>query len=162
MSTKCYNEYTKKRTTLLKTRKVNVMTKKAALELAIATLSTSNENDGTMQTLVKMDAVKTLQKMVAQLSAPRHISDDTKARANAKRKNDTAVARAELVAKVAPVLRKYLASDVTAKELFEQAKAELPDDFSAAKVQNVLLREMAVELVKTEVKGKANTYRLIG
>ena len=130
------------------------MTKKAALELAIATLSTSNEND---------EAVETLQKMVAQLEKPHTpISDERKAAISAKRKNDTAVARAELVAKVAPVLRKYLASDVTAKELFEQAKAELPDDFSAAKVQNVLLREMAVELVKTEVKGKANTYRLIG
>jgi hypothetical protein len=28
------------------------------------------------------------------------------------------------------------------------------------KVQNILLREMAPELIKTEAKGKANTYRL--
>ena len=67
---------------------------------------------------------------------------------------------AELVAKVAPVLRKFLTADITAKELFEAAKAELPEDFSAPKVQNILIREMAPELVKTEVKGKANTYRL--
>lgn len=127
------------------------MTKKTALELAIATLSTDTTNE---------EIVETLQKMVEQLSAPRHVSEDTKARTNAKRKNATAVARVELIAKVVPVLRKYLASDVTAKELFEQAKAELPTDFSAAKVQNVLLREMAPELIKTETKGKANTYRL--
>lgn len=153
MSTMCYNEYTKKRTTLLKTRKVKIMTKKNALELAIATLSTDNAND---------EAVKTLQKMVEQLENRTPMSEEKKAEISAKRKTATAAARAELIAKVVPVLRKYLASDVTAKELFEQAKAELPTDFSAAKVQNVLLREMAVELVKTEAKGKANTYRLIG
>lgn len=129
------------------------MTKKNALELAIATLSTDNAND---------EAVKTLQKMVEQLENRTPMSEEKKAEINAKRKTATAAARAELIAKVVPVLRKYLASDVTAKELFEQAKAELPTDFSAAKVQNVLLREMAVELVKTEAKGKANTYRLIG
>lgn len=127
------------------------MTKKTALELAIATLSTDNAND---------EAVKTLQKMVEQLENRTPISEEKRAEINAKRKTATAAARAELIAKVAPVLRKYLASDVTAKELFEKAKAELPADFSAAKVQNVLLREMAVELVKTEAKGKANTYRL--
>ena len=70
------------------------------------------------------------------------------------------MARAELVAKVAPILRKHLTSDLTAKELFEVAKGELPTDFTAPKVQNILLREMAPELVKTEAKGKANTYRL--
>ena len=127
------------------------MTKKTALELAIATLSTDNAND---------EAVKTLQKMVEQLENRTPISEEKRAEINAKRKTATAAARAELIAKVAPVLRKYLASDVTAKELFERAKAELPADFSTAKVQNVLLREMAVELVKTEAKGKANTYRL--
>ena len=127
------------------------MTKKNALELAIATLSTDNAND---------EAVKTLQKMVEQLENRTPISEEKRAEINAKRKTATAAARAELIAKVAPVLRKYLASDVTAKKLFEQAKAELPTDFSAAKVQNILLREMAVELVKTEAKGKANTYRL--
>ena len=128
------------------------MTKKAALELAIATLSTSNDND---------EAVETLQKMVAQLEKPHTpISDERKAAISAKRKEATAQARAELLTKVTPVLRKYLATDVTAKELFEMAKEELPSDFSAPKVQNILIREMAPEVVKTETKGKANTYRL--
>lgn len=87
-------------------------------------------------------------------------SEDSKAKASAKRKEATAKAREELVAKVAPVLRNHLTADITAKELFEAAKDELPEQFSAAKVQNILIRELAPELVKTETKGKANTYRL--
>ena len=35
-----------------------------------------------------------------------------------------------------------------------------PDKVNLLKVQAVLLREMKDELVKTETKGKANTYRL--
>ena len=128
------------------------MTKKTALELAIATLSTSNDND---------EAVETLQKMVAQLDKPHTpISDERKAMISAKRKEATAQARAELISKVTPILRKYLTEDVTAKELFTLAQSELPSDFSAPKVQNILLREMAPEVIKTEAKGKANTYRL--
>ena len=128
------------------------MTKKNALELAIATLAINNAND---------EAVETLNKMLEQLEKARTpMSDEKKAELNAKRKAETAKARAELLAKVTPVLRKYLVSDVTAKELFEMAKEELPSDFSWNKVQNILIREMASEVVKTEAKGKANTYRL--
>lgn len=125
------------------------MTKIEALNYAINAIGNDNSEVATI-----------LEKMVAQLSKSRTASPKAKAKASAKRKEQTAVARAELVANVAPVLRKYLTSDVTAKELFEIAKGELPEDFSAAKVQNILLREMAPELVKTEAKGKANTYRL--
>ena len=113
-----------------------------------------------LNTIEDTEARETIEKMIAQLSKPRKTSDEAKAKQNAKRKEATAQARAELVAKVAPILRKCLTADVTAKELYEMAKDELPADFSAAKVQNILLREMAPELVKTETKGKANTYRL--
>lgn len=148
----CYNEYTKKRTSLLKTGKAKTMTKKTALELAIATLSTDTTND---------EIVETLQKMVEQLDKSRTpMNEEKKAALSAKRKEATATARSELLAKVTPILRKYLTSDVTAKELFELAKGELPEGFTAPKVQNILIREMAPELVKTEAKGKANTYRL--
>lgn len=137
------------------------MTKKNALTIVSQTIDACDLSSFTddQQNAIKT-ALDVVSGMIDQLSAPRHVSDDTKARANAKRKNDTAVARAELVAKVAPVLRKYLASDITAKDLYEAAKDELPADFTAPKVQNVLLREMKDELVKTEAKGKANTYRL--
>lgn len=101
-----------------------------------------------------------LEKIREQLSKPRTSSDKAKATRSAKQKEATAKARAELVATVAPILRKYLTADITAKELFEVAKTELPEGFSAPKVQNILIREMKDELVKTEAKGKANTYRL--
>ena len=129
------------------------MTKKNALELAISILSTDNAND---------EAVETLQKMVEQLENRTPMSEEKKAELSAKRKEATKTAREELVGKVAPVLRKYLTTPMTAKELFEVAKGELPADFSWQKVQNVLLREMAEELIKVEAKGKANTYALKG
>lgn len=99
--------------------------------------------------------------MIAQLSKPRKAaSDEAKAKQAEKRKAATAAARAELVAKVAPILRKHLTMPMTAKEVFDAAKSELPADFSAAKVQNVLIREMKPELDIVEAKGKANTYQV--
>ena len=113
-----------------------------------------------LNTIEDTDAREIIKKMIAQLSKPRKTSDEAKAKAAAKRKEKAASARAEIVAKVAPILRKFLTADVTAKKLYEIAKDELPADFTAAKVQAMLIREMAPELVKTEAKGKANTYRL--
>lgn len=123
------------------------MTKKEALTIALNSINNT-------------EAKSVIENMIAQLSKPHVASPEAKAKMNAKRKEATAIARAELVAKVVPVLRAHLTEDITAKELFEVAKDELPSDFSAPKVQNILIREMASELVKTEAKGKANTYRL--
>ena len=129
------------------------MTKRNALELAIATLSTDNAN---------AEAVETLAKMLEQIENRKPMTDEKKAELNAQRKEATTTARKELIEKVAPVLRKYLTTPLTAKELYETAKAELPADFSWQKVQNVLIRELAPELDKAEAKGKANTYVLKG
>lgn len=129
------------------------MTKKNALTVALNALTLVNTDEAT-------EARITLAKMIESLSTSRTMSDEAKAKQNELRKAKTAAARAELVAKVAPILRKYLTADVSAKELYEAAKAELPADFTHNKVQNVLLREMRPELVVTEAKGKANTYRL--
>ena len=129
------------------------MTKKNALTVALNALNLVNTDEA-------VEARATLTKMIETLSTSRTLSDEAKAKQNELRKAKTAAARAKLVAAVAPVLRKYLTADVSAKELFEVAKAELPTDFTANKVQNVLLREMKPELVVTEAKGKANTYRL--
>ena len=90
------------------------------------------------------------------VSKPRKVSDEAKAKAKAKR----ADARATLMAQVVPILREVMATDMTAKEIFATAQDRLPQDFTANKVQAILLREMKDELVKTEIKGKANTYRL--
>ena len=150
----CYNKDVRKREgKLLKTRKGNTMTmtKKDALTIALNTIDNA-------------EAKSVIESMIAQLSKPRTLkSEEAKAKANAQRKAKTAVARAELVAKVAPVLREGLfhtLEGLTAKELFTEVADKLPADFTAPKVQNVLLREMRDELVITEAKGKANTYTL--
>ena len=130
------------------------MTKKEALTLALNAITIENDTD--------REVVATIQHMIDQLSVTRKTSEEAKAKQSAARKEKTAAARAELVAAVVPVLRTVIRGDMTAKEIYEAAKDALPADFSAAKVQNILIREMASELVKTEAKGKANTYRLIG
>ena len=144
------------------------MTKKIALTIALNAIAanaqyTNPAYDGketTTKSYTGEEVREVLTKMVDSLSTSRAMSDEAKAKQNELRKAKTAAARAELVATVAPVLRKYLTADVSAKELYEAAKAELPADFTHNKVQNVLLREMRPELVVTEAKGKANTYRL--
>lgn len=123
------------------------MTKKEALTVALNVLSIEEYPE----------VVETLSKMLEQVASPR--SNE----ANEKRKAATAKARKELIARVTPVLREVLTHTqlgLTAKEIFGEAQSRLPEDFSVAKVQNVLLREMAPELEKIEAKGKANLYRL--
>lgn len=123
------------------------MTKKEALTIALSTISNA-------------DAKTVIEGMIAQLSKPRNTSDEAKAAQSAKRKAATAQARAEMTAQVIPILREVITKDMTAKEIFAAASDRLPEGFTAPKVQNILLREMASELIKTEAKGKANTYRL--
>ena len=113
----------------------------------------------TLQDEAVIERLTTLRDTLAKRSG-HGSSDEAKAKANAKRREETANARLQPVNEVSPILRKYLKQDTTAKDLFEKAKDELPSDFSAAKVQNVLIREMAPELIKTENKRGANTYRL--
>ena len=128
------------------------MTKNDALTLAINALSTNEEN---------APAVEVLTKMKAQVSRPR--SDEAKAKANAQRKAKTAEQRQALVSEVLPILREVLTHTqvgLTAKEIFSEAQSRLPEGFSAPKVQNILLREMAPELEKIEAKNKPNVYRL--
>ena len=129
-----------------------MMTYTAAIENAIRVLSASNENDETIERLQALSAA--LVKRNAHKS-----SDATKAKQAAKR----AEARNEIVNVVVPVLREALTHTqigITAKELYDLAKANLPEDFTANKVQYILLHEMASEVEKIEAKGKPNTYRL--
>lgn len=129
------------------------MTKKEALNVAMTALNLVNTNEAT-------EAKEVVTKMIESLSVTRALSDEAKASMNAARKEKTAAARAELVAKVAPVIRAAMTTEPqTAKEIFAKCKG-LPEDFTAAKVQNVLLREMKNESHVTEAKGKANTYHL--
>lgn len=130
------------------------MTKKQALERAIAVLSINDEETVT---------VDVLNAMLDKLEKGRTpMSEEKKAELSAKRKQATAEARQAEGAVVIPVLTKYLDKAVTAKELFELAKDELPAGFSWNKVQNYLIRELAPMVTKVEAKGKPNTYQLIG
>ena len=133
----------------------NTITYAQALEMAIKVCSVPANEDK------YADVVEKLSTLREKYLKTNSISDEAKAARSAKQKAATAAARAELVAKVAPVLRKHLTADITAKELYEVAKDELPDGFSAAKVQNILLREMKSELVRSENGRNASTYHLI-
>ena len=126
----------------------NTITRVDALNFAIDTINTYRENDAAVCDI--------LAKIRDQIAKPRKTSDEAKAKAKAKR----ADARATLMAQVVPILREVITTDMTAKEIFTAAQERLPQDFTANKVQAVLLREMKGEVVKTETKGKANTYRL--
>ena len=133
----------------------NTLTRVDALNYAIAAVTNSTE------VLTNPDEiVEVLAKIRDQIAKPRKTSDEAKAKVSQKRKADTAAKRAELAAQVVPILREVITSDMTAKEIFAAAQDRLPKDFTAPKVQTYLLREMKDELVKTEAKGKANTYRL--
>ena len=136
----------------------NTMTYARALTLAIENL-TEVIYDGA-NTMESKAVVERLTALRATLAKRSQRSDDSKAKASAKRKDANAKARAELCAQVVPILREVITTDMTAKEIFAAASDRLPKDFTANKVQAVLLREMKDELVKTETKGKANTYRL--
>ena len=127
------------------------MTYTTAIENAIRVLSATKGNDETIERLHAL--IDSLAKRNAHKT-----SDATKAKQVAKR----ASARAEVVNAVAPIVRKALtATPSTAKEIFDRCEG-LPEGFNSAKVQYLLLHELAEEVTKTEAKGKANTYALVG
>ena len=138
---------------LNKTRKANTMkntlTRVDALNYAIAAVTNSNE------VLTNPDEiVEVLTKIRDQIAKPRGGSDKAKAK--------RADARATLMAQVLPIIRQSVAIGGTAKEIFERCADALPADFTANKVQYILLHELADEVVKTEAKGKPNTYTMKG
>ena len=92
-----------------------------------------------------------------------HGSEEARAKQAEKRKAETAAKRAEMVAQVVPVIRAAMSTKpMTEKEIFEAAADNLPVDFSAIKVRNVLMREMADEVVKADNGRNPNTYALRG
>ena len=126
----------------------NTLTRVDALNIAINSIPMDIENP--------TEVVEVLTKIRDQIAKPRKTSDTAKANAKAKR----ADARAVLMEQVLPTIREAVADGGTAKEIFERCADALPEDFTSAKVQYILLHELADEVVKIEVKGKANTYTL--
>ena len=131
----------------------NTLTRVDALNYAIAAVTNSTE------VLTNPDEiVEVLTKIRDQIAKPRKTSDEAKAKAKDKR----AKARAALMEQVLPIVRKGVADGGTAKEIFERCADALPADFTANKVQYILLNEMKDEVVKTEAKGKPNVYKMKG
>ena len=131
----------------------NTLTRVDALNYAIAAVTNSNE------VLTNPDEiVEVLTKIRDQIAKPRKTSDEAKAKAKAKRANE----RAALMKQVLPIIREGVADGGTAKEIFERCADALPADFTAAKVQYILLHEMADEVIKVEQKGKPNVYKMKG
>ena len=128
----------------------NTITRVDALNYAINAIDQCTETD--------VEVVAILEKIRDQIAKPRKTSDEAKEKAKAKRAN----ARAELMEQVLPIIREAVADGGTAKEIFERCADALPADFTAAKVQYILLHEMADEVVKTEAKGKPNVYKMKG
>ena len=126
----------------------NTITRVDALNIAINSIPMDIENP--------TEVVEVLTKIRDQIAKPRKTSDTAKANAKAKRAN----ARAELMKDVLPILRDALTEGGTAKEIFERCADTLPEDFTSAKVQYILLHELADEVVKTEAKNKPNVYTL--
>ena len=146
------------------------MTKIDALNIALSTLTADSYDvkydvllsDGTStirtETFTQQEVQEVIEKMIAQLSKPRKTSDASKEKAKIKRAN----ARAELMTQVLPIIREAIADGGTAKEIFERCADDLPDDFTSAKVQYILLHEMKDEVEKIEQKGKPNVYKMKG
>ena len=130
----------------------NTITRVDALNYAISAIDQCTETD--------VEVVAILEKIRDQIAKPRKTNDEAKAKAKAKR----ADARGKMLAEVLPVLRVALtgADGFTAKELYDRCADQLPADFTDKKVQYILLHDLAEEVIKTEVKGKANTYRIEG
>ena len=131
----------------------NTITRVDALNFAIAAVTNSTE------VLTNRDGiVEVLTKVRDQIAKPRKTSDEAKA----KRKEKTARARAALMAQVLPIIHEAIADGGTAKEIFERCIDALPDDFTSAKVQYILLHEMKDEVEKIEQKNKPNVYKMKG
>ena len=104
------------------------------------------------------EIVDVLTKIRDQIAKPRKTSDEAKAKAKDKR----AKARTALMEQVLPIVREGVADGGTAKEIYERCADALPSDFTTAKVQYILLHEMADEVIKVEQKGKPNVYKMKG
>lgn len=89
-------------------------------------------------------------------------SPEAKEKANEKRKAKAASARADLVAQVAPIVLAAMDTEPRTVSDITERCADLPEGFTAAKVQYLLLHELAEQVDKIETKGKANTYALKG
>lgn len=129
------------------------MTRKAAIENAVAILSADARNAETVETLNKI--------LVGLHRERKPLTDEQKQANSAKRKAIAAEKRKEMITPIIPILRDALSEPMTAKELYEKVKDNLPADFSWQKVQAILLKEMSPEVTKIECGRNAHQYKRI-
>lgn len=139
----------------------NTMTYNVALENAISALTAISEQNVDYGFSATLTAER-LANLKETLSKRSGHSEESRAKANAKRKEKVAAARAEMCAEVIPILKNAISTTepMTAQTIFDRAKEVLPEGFTVQKVRNILMREMKDDVIKTEQRGKANVYTL--
>lgn len=126
----------------------NIMTYAQALNFAIDSL----DNEMVCERLVA------LRDSLAKRSSH---SEESRAKAYAKRKAQNAENRAVMLSSVLPILRETIPSTketaMTVKDIFAMCEERLPEDFTNGKVQYILLNDLP-EVCKVVSKGKPNRY----
>lgn len=132
------------------------MTNAIALQNAIDTLSTVEQTETITATIERLTHMhETLVERAKAIAS----SEKVKA-ANEKRKAETKAARDALMATVLPVIRSVITTeDKTAEQIYEDCKVNLPADFTAKKVQYILIHELAGEVVKVDNGRNSKTYK---
>jgi hypothetical protein len=133
------------------------MTKKTALSILSQSVKACDLSAFNDEQKNKIDeALDVVAGMIDQLSQSRTTSPEAKAKATAKRATERAEATKDVIPAVVAILEER--PDLTAKEVAEAlGKAE----WTVAKVQYLLLNDLASKVGKVEVKGKPNTYHLL-
>ena len=132
------------------------MTNTIALENAISVLSTVEQTEAITKTVERLNAMHdTLVKRAAAVASNEKIKA-----AQEKRKAETKAAREALMTAVLPVLRSVITTDPkTAEQIYNDAKAMLPADWTTHKVQYTLLHELASEVEKIDNGRNSKTYK---
>ena len=134
------------------------MTNSIALQNAIDALSTVEQTETIVETVKRLTSMHNTLVERAKANA----SNEKIKAANEKRKAETHAAREALMANVLPVIRSVMgAEDKTAEQIYNDAKVNLPEDFSVAKVQYILLHEMKDEVVKVDNGRNSKTYKRV-
>ena len=89
-----------------------------------------------------------------------HGSDEARAKANEKRKAETAAKRAEFLTKMVPIVREGISTTPrTDKEIYAAIEHDVPADMTLAKVRYMLVHNEVGEDIVTVKNGKnPNTY----
>lgn len=132
------------------------MTNATAVQNAINFLSELPTTDELTETLERLQAMHTTLVNRAQANA----SNEKILAMREKKKAETKAARDALMTAVLPVLRTVITTEPkTAEQIYNEAKAMLPTDWTKSKVQYALLHELAGEVVKIDNGRNSKTYK---